>query len=233
MSNARPCDVQARAAVLRDQPPARAALPARPVGVAAGVLPVRVAPVGRGIARAADRVVSALLGLRAGGERGEREHALCPVGASRVGGQGADAPAAYAAAGRRLARRLAVAAALALAATAAQAGNVACTTARVNDGLCPNTSHRLLFYPIPNADPDGAGPRKGMAVEIADAICSPSIGNYQATLEDGAPNPETCADFADRWIKSYLRQKVLDYLKAQKDADAAAALAAETVPELP
>lgn len=130
-------------------------------------------------------------------------------------------------------RRLILTIALAVIAAPALAGNGTCTAARVTDGLCPNTSHRLLFYAIPNNDPDGAGPRKGMAVEIADAICSPGIGNYQATLEDGAPNPESCADFADRWIKEFLREKIRQYLKAQKDADAAAALAAETVPELP
>lgn len=130
-------------------------------------------------------------------------------------------------------RRFLLTVALAVLAAPALAGNIACTQSHVNAGFCPTTSHRLLYYAIPNDDPDGAGPRKGMAVEIADAICSPGIGNYQATLEDGAPNPESCADYADKWIKSYLRQKVFDYLKAQKDAAAAAAQAAETVPELP
>lgn len=120
---------------------------------------------------------------------------------------------------------------LALAATAAQAGNTACTTQLVNGGLCVNSSHRLLFFSIPNADPDGAGPKVGLAAELAAAICD--VDNYQPTVEDGQPNPETCAQFADRRIKENLRGFLRRYREAAAEAAKQAAIEADPVPELP
>lgn len=120
---------------------------------------------------------------------------------------------------------------LALAATAAHAGNAACTSQMVTGGFCVDTTHRLLFYSIPNADPDGAGPKVGLAAELADAICD--VDNYQPTIEDGQPNPETCSQFADRRIKEHLRNFLRRYREAAAEAAKQAALEADPVPELP
>lgn len=129
-------------------------------------------------------------------------------------------------------RRYLILASLAFALAApALAGNTACTSQMVTGGLCVDTSHRLLFYSIPNADPDGAGPKVGLAAELADAICD--VDNYQETVEDGEPNPETCAQFADRRIKENLREFLRRYREAAAEAAKQAALEADPVPELP
>lgn len=65
--------------------------------------------------------------------------------------------------------------------------------------------------------PDGVVPR------ALDAICK--VYGYQATLEDGSPNPETRAAFAKRqlanWVKSAI--KTLEAAKAGEEARAAKA----------
>jgi hypothetical protein len=128
-------------------------------------------------------------------------------------------------------RRFLILAALALLASPALAGNVQCTGPMVTGGFCPDTTHRLLFYPIPNTDPDGAGPKVGLAAELADAICD--VDNYQPTLEDGAPNPETCVQFADRRVKEHLRDFLRRYREQAAEATKQATLDADPVPELP
>lgn len=61
---------------------------------------------------------------------------------------------------------------------------------------------------------------------VVDALCA--YHGYQATLDDGTPNPVTKAAFA----KSVVIQLIKDVVKAQDDAAARAAAAASTAPDL-
>ena len=78
----------------------------------------------------------------------------------------------------------------ALAAPAA-AGVMSCTSQMTTAGLCRDDANRLLFFDMTVSD----------MIKVRDGICTSY--NYQATI-DGAPNPESCGEFAQRRIKKFL-----------------------------
>lgn len=80
---------------------------------------------------------------------------------------------------------------MALAAPAA-AGTKACNATLVAQGVCRVNSNVLLYFDAPAA----------FWTSLATQICATQ--GYQATLPNGDPNPQTCNQFAQVWLKGVL-----------------------------
>jgi len=72
--------------------------------------------------------------------------------------------------------------------TAAFAGTKACTSAMVTADICRAEANVLLFFDAPAS----------FWLSLAAEICEGQ--GYQEEI-DGAPNPQTCGQFAQQWIR--------------------------------
>lgn len=96
--------------------------------------------------------------------------------------------------------------------------------------VCDASGDGLLYYSLSRTDPDGAGPRVSLSDKVGGALCD--LFNYQATLADGAPNPESCPQFADRMLAAAIREYVVRWLDKQDAAGKDERLAVDPVPEI-
>ena len=103
-------------------------------------------------------------------------------------------------------------------ASPALAGTKACTQPMVDAGICRDAANVVLYFDAPIA----------FWLSMAVGICSDQ--SYQEEI-DGAPNPESCNQFAQRWIKERLLaferdprsrgagEAASDVVQAEPDAD--------------
>jgi len=82
-----------------------------------------------------------------------------------------------------------------------------CTSALVTAGLCTSATDVLLTFSLPTTDPDGAGPRVSITIQVQEG-CALWYG-YQATI-NGSPNPESKALFCDRMIRTDVLKRFAD-----------------------
>ena len=69
------------------------------------------------------------------------------------------------------------------------------------------------------------------AVRARDAVCARN--GYQATLESGQPNGETCNDFARRWLLTQIKSVVRETEVSNAKAEAQATIAAGVDTDIP
>lgn len=96
--------------------------------------------------------------------------------------------------------------------------------------VCDSNGDGLIYFSLSRDDPDGAGPRLSLSDKVSTAMCGQF--KYQATLPDGTPNPQTCAQFADEQIARLIREHVTHWLREQDAVGADSRLAADPVPEI-